>query len=791
MQMDSPNGIVVEAIPAELKACKQWVCWRLVERNGKPDKPPFIPASDSFASSNRPNSWRPFSVALAAYQRGGYSGIGYVFCKADHRVGIDLDACRNPETGELAAWATDVVSRIKSYTEISPSGYGVKIICAGSLPTDLQRNKFVPDGVPTFGPKEPEIAIWDHGRYFTITGQVFGEYGTIENRQVEIDWLVSRHFTTGQDRRQDNAQAEDGLAVVVERMLQVRIQDGSDGSRRLFTYCCRCVEAGLSEPDALTAIRTVERVRPFPREWSDEEIRKRLTDAERKASRGSQPSTKQGKAKKRHLIVTLSRPFPTDALPQVVGRFVSEASIAIGCDPAFIVLPTLACLARAIGNKRVIRLKRTWDEPAIIWAAIVGKSGTHKSPALKVAIAMLQRKQAVAIEDYQEAVQRYAQECAHYEREFAAWKRTKGTEPPPWEPLEPVCLRFIVSDITIEALVDRLAGQYDGVLLVRDELAGWINGIAEYKGGKGSDTGHWLSTWSGEPLTVDRKTGARKMLHVPRAAVSIVGGIQPGILRQAIGREHMQDGLCARLLLASPEPKPIVWRDDVIAANTYEAMDALLEQLLALEPAADSEGKPAPYHLPLTAAAKLKWVAYFNRHRAEQVDLDEDLAAAWSKLEAYTARFSLIFQLCNHSGAAAVDEEAVTAAITVSEWFGNEARRVYGILAEDDDEREHRELIEWIRRRGGEITVRELQQGRRDCPTADDAEAKLNELAKGGWGAWHTDTHDGGRGRPVYVFRLSTASTDNTNSLAPDENGNCVDVDSVDASENEENEWTG
>ena len=78
----------------------------------------------------------------------------------------------------------------------------------------------------------------------------------------------------------------------------------------------------------------------------------------------------------------------------------------------------------------------------------------------------------------------------------------------------------------------------------RDELAGWLGGIAEYKGGKGSDLGHWLACWSAVPLTVDRKTGAVKMLHVPRAAVSIVGGIQPGVLRAAIGREHLQDGLC-------------------------------------------------------------------------------------------------------------------------------------------------------------------------------------------------------------------------------------------------------
>ena len=137
------------------------------------------------------------------------------------------------------------------------------------------------------------------------------------------------------------------------------------------------------------------------------------------------------------------------------------------------------------------------------------------------------------------------------------WKRSKSKDKPPWEPPVPICERFIVSDVTIEALAALLDVQDDGLLLVRDELSGWINGLAEYKGGKGSDLGHWLASWSGEPFTVDRKTGVKKMVHVRRGAVNIVGGIQPEILQQAIGREHIHDGLCAPLLLTMPELKPV------------------------------------------------------------------------------------------------------------------------------------------------------------------------------------------------------------------------------------------
>ena len=460
-------------------------------------------------------------------------------------------------------------------------------------------------------------------------------------------------------------------------------------------------------------------------------------------------------------------PFPVNALPAAVGKFVQEAADAIGCDSSFVALPTLACLARVIGNKRVIRLKRTWAEPAILWMAIVGKSGTHKSPAIQAGTQFLEELQAQTIEEYEQALQLYDQEKALYEKDHAQWKRLKTTEPPPWPPAPPVCTRYIVSDITIEALAERLDTQFDGVLVVRDELAGWVNGIGEYKGGRGSDNGHWLSTWSGAPMTMDRKTTTKKMIHVPRAAVSIVGGIQPGILRLAIGREHMQDGLCARLLLAMPTPRPVRWTEAVVSEETEAAIAEIYDRLRMLDPAANSEGKPEPYPLLLTPEAKRIWVEHYNRHREEQTGLDDDLAAAWSKLEAYAARFALIFQLCSWAAGEAsgdeVDQQSMESAIEICKWFGGEAKRVYAVMVENEEDRELRELADLIRRKGGTICSRALMRSSRRYPKAEDAEAALNDLAKAGWGTWETIPAGREGGRASREFRIvDTADVDTT-----------------------------
>ncbi len=480
----------------------------------------------------------------------------------------------------------------------------------------------------------------------------------------------------------------------------------------------------------------------------------------------------------RHRAFGGYRPFPDHALPGPVRDYVLGASKAIGCDPAFVALPLLASLARAIGTRRVIRLKNTWTEPAIIWAAIIGKSGSHKTPALQSAMQFLDCRQAEAIAKHTEELASHERDTTQYERDHAHWKKSNSTDQPPEKPEEPTCTRLTTSDCTIEALAALLAVQFDGLLVSRDELAGWLGGIAEYKGGKGSDLGHWLACWSAQPLTVDRKTGTTKMIHVPRATVSLVGGIQPGVLREAIGREHLQDGLCARLLMAMPETRPVTWTDATVDADVEHQISVVFDRLLALEPATNEHGKLEPFPLDLTPEAKAVWVEYYNRHRAELVDFDDDLAAAWSKLEAYTARFALIFQLCDwvagdDMAGHAVDELSMRAAIELSDWFGGEAKRVYGLFVESVEDREQRELLEWIHRKGGRLTARELQQGSRRFDRSEEAGSALNDLASAGFGRWEVVPTEG---RPRREFILSTPST-YTEACSSADSGTSVYVD--------------
>jgi len=151
---------IIENIPEELKARPQWLCWRLEERDSKMTKVPYVAGTARRASSTDLMTWRTFSEAVSAYERSEppYDGIGYVFGPCPF-AGIDLDDCRDPETGEVAAFARAILDEVpEGYVEASPSGTGIHVILRGA----------VRDGAV----KRNGIEMYSRGRFFTVTGHV-------------------------------------------------------------------------------------------------------------------------------------------------------------------------------------------------------------------------------------------------------------------------------------------------------------------------------------------------------------------------------------------------------------------------------------------------------------------------------------------------------------------------------------------------------------------------------------------------------------------------------------------
>jgi primase-polymerase (primpol)-like protein len=87
---------------------------------------------------------------------------------------VDLDHCRDPQTGQIEPWALAIITRLNSYTEVSPSGTGLHIFCKTQRP---------PEG----GCRKGHLEIYTRSRWSTITGQhVDGTPVDLEDRTAEL-----------------------------------------------------------------------------------------------------------------------------------------------------------------------------------------------------------------------------------------------------------------------------------------------------------------------------------------------------------------------------------------------------------------------------------------------------------------------------------------------------------------------------------------------------------------------------------------------------------------------------
>ncbi|MGK0290998.1 MAG: putative DNA primase/helicase, partial [bacterium] len=187
-------------IPQELKDLDQWVNWFAQFELGKSKKwtkPPRQPqTSNKNSSCTNKNTWSSHDIALLWHEQNKNKvgvheykgvlktvatyGIGIQFTKNDQYVGIDIDDCFID--GKPNKTAQEIINNCGSYTEISPSGKGLRIILKGVLPKGRKR--------------KGHFEIYDHARYFTITGNRISDIAEIKEDQEAIDWYHSSFIGT-------------------------------------------------------------------------------------------------------------------------------------------------------------------------------------------------------------------------------------------------------------------------------------------------------------------------------------------------------------------------------------------------------------------------------------------------------------------------------------------------------------------------------------------------------------------------------------------------------------------
>ncbi|MBD5803078.1 hypothetical protein AZOA_25130 [Azoarcus sp. Aa7] len=210
------TAVQPDGIPAELKLCSQWLCWRYEWDGQRWTKRPYSPRSGARASVTDPVTWGTFDEAMAACHAGGYDGIGFVLTRDDPYSIIDLDnKPEHPATPEQLVRHQKIYETFNSYTELSVSGTGVHIVVRGAIPSGVHRDN---------------VEVYSELRFMAFTGKVLRDMPIVDYQQ----WLLVLH---GEMHSTESAELVDREGTMDDRELVDMAMNATNADK--FNQLCR------------------------------------------------------------------------------------------------------------------------------------------------------------------------------------------------------------------------------------------------------------------------------------------------------------------------------------------------------------------------------------------------------------------------------------------------------------------------------------------------------------------------------------------------------------------------
>jgi hypothetical protein len=451
--------------------------------------------------------------------------------------------------------------------------------------------------------------------------------------------------------------------------------------------------------------------------------------------------------------------FNPEFLPQVLRDYVGDISERMQCPPDFTAATCMAMVSSAIGRQISIRPKRvdSWAVVPNLWAMIVGRSGIMKSPAMSAALAPLRRMQSEAFEAHEialrdhEVVAKLNKLKSEADSKKASGLVKNGRFDDAQDLLansisafdEPSVRRYLVNDSTVEALAETLEENPNGVLVDRDELAGWLKSLD--KDGQQEARAFYLTAADGDKGFTTDRIGRGRGKHIPAVCVSIVGGIQPGVLAYYVRDTQKQgsgdDGLLQRFgVMVYPDVSK-QWHNIDRPPNkqAQEAVNELIQNLCNLDlariGAEHDPYQPIPFLRFNSVAQEL-----FDEWRGDlekRLRGDEEHPAIVSHLSKYrklVPSLALINHLCGN-GTGQVSERSLMRALEFSRYLESHAMRVYSYASRPDVDGAKTILAKF---RAGKLperfAVRDVYKaGWSGLATPDEARAPIRLLTEYGY----------------------------------------------------------
>jgi hypothetical protein len=445
--------------------------------------------------------------------------------------------------------------------------------------------------------------------------------------------------------------------------------------------------------------------------------------------------------------------FPVEALPTSLRAWLLCTARGAGVTPGHVAVPFLGITSSLIGTARRVRACRSWSEPLTLWVALIGFSGTGKTPSIDVtrrALSLIERERKQKIAELQRQHETRAQKAKAEKKKWeqavadavennlpAPPKPASATDPGPF-----VAPRLCLSDSTIERIAVLLEARPQGIAFVADELARLFMNMKRYSSGQ--DNEFWLEAWNGKNFIVERQ--GRPPVVLDYLLVGITGGFQPDKLARAFQGDD--DGMYARFCFAWPEEPAHMPLSNEVTEIEPEILNALT-RIVDLPLSEDDVFAPKTVDLSAQAVSAFEAFRTFLAQAKAELDGREREWAAKGGTHVLRLGGTLAYLDWAMLGGAepkSIGEPYVEAAVRLwREYFWPHSRAALQQIGLTEKHTNARRALCWIRTsRKPEVSLLDIRRealGRR--LDAEQTRGLLDGLVRAGWMKLLTTKTDG------------------------------------------------
>jgi hypothetical protein len=417
-------------------------------------------------------------------------------------------------------------------------------------------------------------------------------------------------------------------------------------------------------------------------------------------------------------------PYPFEAIPSQLCAAIETISRSHHIEPEIVASIMTGFLTGAIGNTLRVSPREGWSVPLFTWHIIVAETGRGKSPVINTLIERINALQGDAYREYSKKLREYENDLRRVKLKIRI-------------PDKPKLKHYTLSDTTVEGMVKVFKDDPRGVILHRDEIAGLILGLNQYKAkGRGNDRQRLIELFDCKPWKIDRK---ESVVFIPNTGASIVGGIQPRIIPAIFENNSFDDGLIPRFLFSVSEQNNVVFQREGVSRDVIELWNGLLAfcygiPLNVRENGESGESELAPYILKFNDDALNGFEKYYNDlHRIEPFQ-PYRIRTFISKTITYCLKFAGLLHVINaypqHDRIynTAINEKMIRDAVSLAMYYLGQASRIMKLYdrSEQDIDELTRKLVETLHELAGDT-----KEGRLSLETIRTAfNEKLPDQAK-------------------------------------------------------------